>query len=118
MPSNRLPRINEDIQRTLSELMYGIKDPRVKQGMVSITAVDTAGDLGSCKVYISALGHSSDAELMRGLRSASGYLRRELGGLLRLRRAPELTFILDGSIEHGARINKILKDMPDIAAGT
>jgi ribosome-binding factor A len=109
--ANRLPRINEDIQRTLSALLYDIKDPRVKQGVVSITAVDTAGDLGHCKVYVSALGHSSDAELKKGLQSASGYLRRELGQSLRLRRAPELTFILDGSIEHGARINKILKEL-------
>jgi ribosome-binding factor A len=111
VPSNRLPRVNEDIQRTLSALLAGIKDPRVNRGMVSITSVDTAGDLSHCKVYVSALGHGSDAELQKGLKSASGYLRRELGRSLTLRRAPELTFILDGSIEHGARINKILKDI-------
>ncbi|MDR1589429.1 MAG: 30S ribosome-binding factor RbfA [Oscillospiraceae bacterium] len=111
MASNRLPKINEDIQRTLAALLCEIKDPRVKQGILSITAVDTAGDLSRCKVYVSALGHSSDAELKKGLQSASGYLRRELGQSLRLRRAPELIFLLDGSIEHGARINKILKEL-------
>jgi ribosome-binding factor A len=111
MASNRLPRINEDIQRTLSELLSGIKDPRVCKGLLSVTATDTSGDLSYCKVYVSSLGHDSDAELKRGLASASGYLRRELGKALHIRRVPELIFTLDDSIEHGAKINSILKTL-------
>jgi ribosome-binding factor A len=113
MVSNRLPRINEDIQRTLSELLRNVKDPRVSGGVISITAADAAGDLSRCKVYVSALGHGSDARLRAGLKSASGYLRRELGRRLGLRRTPELAFVLDDSIERGAHINDMLKKMSE-----
>ena len=116
MSNNKIQRINEDIQRELAMLLRSIKDPRIRnQGMLSITAVDTSGDLGQAKVYLSALALESEKELIKGLRSASGYLRRELGRALDLRHTPELLFELDKSIERGARISTILNtlDIPE-----
>jgi len=108
MASNRIGRINEDIQRTLATLLRDIKDPRVQQGIISIVAVDTTGDLRYSKVYLSVLGLENEKEFLKGLKSASGYLRRELGNALDIRYTPELLFHLDKSIEHGAHISKIL----------
>ena len=114
MASNKLQRTNEDIQRVLSELLRSIKDPRVNQGLISITGVETTGDLRWCKVYLSVLGLATEKELMKGLKSASGWLRRELSHSLSLRYTPELVFQLDRSIETGAHINSILNSL-DIA---
>jgi len=111
MAYNKIERINEDIQRVLSTLLREIKDPRLKQGMVSITAVLTTGDLRYAKVFLSVYGLESEKEFKKGLKSASGYLRRELGGILDLRYTPELIFVLDKSIERGARINTLLNDL-------
>ncbi len=111
MSSNRIQRINEDIQRVLSDRLREIKDPRVNQGMLSIVSVETTGDLRWCKVYISALGASSEKELLKGLKSASGWLRRELGSALSLRYTPELVFQLDKSIEYGAHINSVINSL-------
>ena len=111
MASNKIQRINEDIQRVLSDRLREIKDPRVRQGMASIVAVDTTGDLRLCKVYISVLGLESEKEFMKGLKSASGWLRRELGNTLSLRYTPELVFQLDKSIEYGAHINTVINSL-------
>lgn len=108
MPSNRMGRINEEIQRELSALIPTVKDPRV-HGMISITAVDTTGDLKYAKVYVSVLDKSSAAEVVKGLKSASGYLRRELGQALRLRATPELQFIADDSIAQGTHILELIE---------
>ena len=108
MASNRIQRINEDVQRCLSGLIREIKDPRVNQGMISITGVDVTGDLRWCKVYISVLGLESEKEFLKGLRSASGWLRKELGHALSLRYTPELVFQLDKSIDYGAQINTVI----------
>ena len=115
MPSIKFNRTNEDIQRVLATLIRNVKDPRVNQGMLSITAVETTGDLRYSKVYLSVLGLQSEKELMKGLKSAAGYLRRELGNTLQLRYTPELSFQLDKSIEHGAAINRILSGL-DVSA--
>ena len=114
-PGNRLQRINEDIQRVMSELLRGIKDPRINQGMISVTAAETTNDLRYAKVFLSIYGLRSEKELMKGLKSASGYLRRELGKAIDLRFTPELVFELDKSIERGARINSLLNslDIPE-----
>ena len=111
MASNKLQRTNEDIQRVLSDLLRSIKDPRVNQGLLSITGVETTGDLRWCKVYLSVLGLSDEKQLMKGLKSASGWLRRELSHSLSLRYTPELVFQLDRSIETGAHINSILNSL-------
>ena len=112
MANNRIGRINEEIQRELSNLIRTVKDPRVT-GLISVTAVDTTTDLKFCKVYISALDKSDVNQVLKGLKSASGYLRRELGRSLNLRNTPELTFVRDDSIDHGAHILDMLRN-PDI----
>ncbi len=113
MASNKILRINEDIRRVLSSLLREVKDPRLQQGMLSITEVDTTGDLRFAKVYISVLGQADEKELKKGLRSAAGYLRRELGAKLDLRYTPELIFELDGSIARGAKISKLLNELEE-----
>lgn len=110
MPSNRIGRINEEIQRELSSLLRTVKDPRLQSGLFTITNVDTTGDLRYTKVYISALDKSQEKEMMRGLRSAAGYLRRELGRTLNLRSTPELSFLQDDSMAKGAHILEMLRD--------
>ena len=112
MASNRIGRINEEIQRELASLIPTVKDPRVT-GMISVTAGDTTPDLKYAKIYISVLDKSDCEQVLKGLKSAAGYLRRELGHTLNLRSTPELTFIRDDSIDHGAHILEMLRN-PDI----
>ena len=109
MPSNRIGRINEEIQRELASLIPNVKDPRVT-GMISVTAVETTPDLRWAKVYVSMLDKSSAAQVVKGLKSAAGYLRRELGRALNLRYTPELLFQEDDSIDKGAHILEMLRD--------
>lgn len=109
MASNRIGRINEEIQRELSDQLRRLKDPRVSEvGMVSITRVDTTGDLRYSRIYISVLDKSREKDVMKGLKSAAGFLRRELGRALQLRYTPELQFIADDSIQYGAHILEVL----------
>ena len=110
MASNRISRINEEIQRELATLLRTMKDPRLQNGLVTITRVDTTGDLRFAKVYISVLDPNTEKEVMRGLRSAAGYLRREIGHKLQLRYTPELQFVSDDSIAYGAHILEVLRD--------
>ena len=110
MASNRIGRINEEIQRELAALIPALKDPRV-HGLVSVTRVDTTADLRYAKVYVSVLDKSDVKDVIRGLKSAGGYLRRELGRALSLRYTPELVFQADDSIDRGAHILKILNDI-------
>ena len=109
MASNRIGRINEEIQREMSTLIRSVKDPRVS-GMISVTSVNTTPDLKFCKVYISVLDKSDVEQVLKGLKSASGYLRRELGRALNLRNTPELTFVRDDSIDQGAHILERLRN--------
>ncbi len=109
MSTNRMGRINEEIQRELSDLIRTVKDPRV-HGLISITAVDATADLRYAKVYVSALDKSDVDQVVKGLKSAAGYLRRELGAALSLRYTPELIFERDDSMAHGAHILSILRD--------
>lgn len=110
MASNRIGRINEEIQRELSSLFRTLKDPRVQGGMVTITHVDTTSDLRYSHIYVSVLDKTQEKDVIRGLKSAAGYLRRELGASLRLRYTPELQFVADDSIEYGAHILELLRD--------
>ena len=109
MASNRIGRINEEIQRELASLIPNVKDPRVS-GLISVTAVDTTPDLRYAKIYVSVLDKSDCAQVLKGLKSASGYLRRELGHALQLRYTPELTFVRDDSIDQGAHILDMLRN--------
>ena len=110
MASNRIGRINEEIQRELAELIRQLKDPRV-QTMISITRVGTTPDLRYAKVYISVLDEARSKDAMRGLRSASGWLRRELGARLQLRYTPELVLEEDDSLKYGAHMYDLLSKL-------
>ena len=111
MASNRLQRINEDLQRELSALIRTLKDPRVQQSMVSVTKVEATGDLRYAKVYISVLDKDKGKETVKGLKSAAGFLRREIGSALRLRYTPELIFEEDMSLDYGARMFDLLRSL-------
>ena len=111
MPSNKLARINDDIQLVMSRLLREIKDPRVNQGMISVTRVETTGDLKYSKIWLSVMGLQNEKDFRKGLKSASGWLRRELGNSLKLRNTPELVFELDHSIEYGAHINELISGL-------
>jgi len=111
MASNRINRINEEIQKSLSDALRTVKDPRVSGTMISITRVETTPDLRWAKVCVSFLEEDKAAEAMKGLKSASGYLRREVGNDLKLRYTPELQWSLDDSITYGAKILKLINSL-------
>ena len=111
MASNRISRINEEIQKELASLLRNLKDPRVTATMISITHVETTPDLRWCKVYVSFLDEDKAKEALKGLKSAGGYLRRELGSALNLRYTPELQWALDDSITYGAKMLKLINSL-------
>jgi len=111
MASNRIGRINEEIQKELSNLIRNLKDPRVQDTMISITHVETTPDLRWAKVYVSFLQEDRAADALKGLKSAGGYLRRELGHALNLRYTPELNWALDDSITYGAKMMKLINSL-------
>ncbi len=113
MASNRIGRINEEIQRELSSLLRTLKDPRLQNGLLTITHVDTTSDLRYSRIFVSAFHKDQEKEMVKGLKSAAGYLRRELGSALKLRYTPELQFIADDSIRQGAHILEMLRN-PDV----
>ena len=114
MPSNRIGRINEEVMRELARLLPTVKDPRLGDGLLSIVRCEVTNDLRWCKVYLSTLGQFDMKELKKGLKSCSGYLRRELAHSLSLRYTPELVFVLDDSIQEGAHINQLLHQLPEL----
>ena len=111
MASNRIGRINEEIQKELSSLIRNLKDPRVQDTMISITHVETTPDLRYAKVYVSFLQEEKANDALKGLKSAGGYLRRELGSALNLRYTPELNWALDDSITYGAKMMKLINSL-------
>ena len=111
MASNRIGRINEEIQKELADLLRELKDPRVQATMISLTRVETTPDLRYAKVYASFLDESKAKDALKGLKSASGYLRRELGRNLQLRYTPELVWELDDSITYGAKMLKLINSL-------
>ena len=111
MASNRIGRINEEIQKELASLLRNLKDPRVQNTMISITHVETTPDLRYAKIYVSFLQEDRANDALKGLKSAGGYLRRELGRALNLRYTPELTWALDDSITYGAKMLKLINSL-------
>lgn len=108
MAGFRINRITSDIRIALAELFREVKDPRVSK-LLSIVKVDVSGDLSYATVYVSAIeGYEATVNSVKALKNASGFLRRELGARLSLRKVPELRFIADDSIEHSANISKII----------
>ena len=105
-------RINGEVQRELANIIRGgIKDPRISP-LTSVVAVEVAPDLKACKAYISVLGDSeAQKATLAGLKSAEGYIRRELAHTVNLRNTPEIRFILDQSIEYGVHMSKIIDEV-------
>ncbi len=105
-------RVAEDIKREIASLVRELKDPRISTGMLTVVRCEVSGDMSHCKVYISSFdGIEQAKEACRGLESASGLMRKEIANRLHLKKCPELKFIPDDSIEHGAEINQILKSL-------
>ena len=114
MPSHRSGRINEDVKRELTDILRTVKDPRVS-GMLTVVRVEVSSDLSYATARISAMeGIDQARQSVKGLTAASGYIRRQLGQRLQLRKVPEFRFVADDSIEYSADIARILKDLePD-----
>ena len=112
MASNRIGRINEEVQKELASLIRNLKDPRVQDTMISITHVEVTPDLRYAKVYVSFLEEAKAKDAMKGLQSAGGWLRREVGNELKLRYTPELVWALDDSITYGAKMLEIINNLP------
>ena len=110
MANYRRGRINDEMQKELALILREIKDPRIKDAFMSITAVEATGDLKFAKVYYSAM-LGDKKEIAKGLKSSAGYIRRQLAMRLNLRMTPELSFYEDHSIEHGAKISKLLENI-------
>lgn len=115
MPNFKNARLSEDIKREISGLIRErIKDPRVKDGLVSVVRTELSGDNSHCKVYISHLdGMEASENAVRGLESAGWMIRKEISNKLHLKKCPELKFIADNSIEHSAEIAKMLEDISE-----
>ena len=109
MASFKTGRMAEDLKRELTAILRELKDPRIAP-MLTIVKVDLSNDLSHCKVYVSSFNGMDEAkESVKGLESASGFIKRELFARLKMRKCPDLKFIADDSIEQSAEINKIIK---------
>ena len=112
MAGHRIDRISEDIKREIIAVIRELKDPRVMDKLLTVVRVEVSSDASFAKVYISAMeGLDTAKTAVKGLESATGYIRKEVGKRLRLRKTPELKFIADNSIEHGMNITKIMDDL-------
>ena len=112
MPSFKIDRTTEDIHRELSAILREVKDPRVKDCLLSVVRAEVTNDLSYCTVYVSTMeGLSRTKEAVQGLKSAAGFIRRELGRRLSLRHVPQLIFKATDSIEYGTHISKLLHDL-------
>ncbi len=111
MASNRINRINEEIQKVLAAAIRELKDPRVNTTMISVTRVETTPDLRYTKVYVSFLEENKASDAMKGLKSAGGFLRREVGQKLNLRYTPEIMWALDDSITYGAKLLELINSL-------
>lgn len=110
MANYRRGRINDEMKKELSQVLREVKDPRLADAFISITAVEVTGDLKFAKVYYSAM-MGDKKEVAKGLKSSAGYIRREIARRLNLRMTPEFSFYEDHSIEHGAHISKLLNEI-------
>lgn len=112
MPGHKIGRITEDVKRELTAILRDLKDPRVKDCFLSVVRVEVTNDLSYGTVYVSTMeGLERTKTAVAGLKSAAGYIRRELGRRLSLRHVPELIFKATDSIEYGAHISKVLRDL-------
>jgi ribosome-binding factor A len=117
MAGYKIGRITSDIRNVLSEMLRELKDPRVSH-LLSIVKIDVSGDLSYATVYVSAVeGYEATKESVKGLKNAAGYLRRELGNRMSLRKVPQLRFVADDSIERSAHISGIINSFSETADG-
>ncbi|WHH58980.1 30S ribosome-binding factor RbfA [Petroclostridium sp. X23] len=111
MSYNRINRISEEVKKELGEIVRELKDPRIPM-MTSVVNVQVTRDLRYAKVYVSVMGDKeAQSNAIAGLKSAAGFMRKEIGKRVQLRYTPELLFILDESMEHGAYINRLLHNI-------
>ena len=110
--NNRMTRVNDEITKELGNIIRGeLKDPRIGV-MTSVLRVETTQDLKYCKIFISVLGNDEEKkEVMKGLKSASGYIRHLLAERINLRITPELMFRLDDSVEYGIKMSKLIEQI-------
>ena len=112
MANYRRGRVNEEIQREMASIIRDVKDPRVSSSFISITGVDCAPDLRNAKIFYSCIGGKDGKEgVAKGLKSAAGFIRHELAVRLNMRQTPELLFVYDKSVENGAHIASLLKEV-------
>lgn len=111
MSQQRISMINEEIRKEISAKIRTLKDPRVQNAMISVTSVETSGDLRYAKVFISVLEKEKTKDVLKGLKSAGGFLRREVGARLQLRCTPELTFVEDESFTRGMHMYDLLSSL-------
>lgn len=110
MPGFKMGRVTSDIKLALSDILREVKDPRISK-LLSIVKLDVTGDMSYAKVYVSAIeGHDKTEESVKALKGAAGFIRRELGSRLKLRKVPELRFVADDSIEISANISRIVNN--------
>ncbi|HZO99462.1 MAG TPA: 30S ribosome-binding factor RbfA [Terriglobia bacterium] len=116
-PDYHRARLREQIREEVAEMIAGeLKDPRI--GLVTVTALELSLDLRRVRVLVSVLGDASaQSKTLEGLSSATGYIRREVGRRLRLRRAPEFVFALDPGAENSARVETLLQEISEESAG-
>ena len=111
MPNFKNSRMAEDIKREMTAILRELKDPRIDK-MLTIVRADLSGDMSNCKIYVSSFeGMERTVESVKGLKNASGFVRRELFHRLKMRKSPELTFVADNSIERSAEISRKLNDL-------
>ena len=111
MPNFKNSRMAEDIKREMTAILRELKDPRIDK-MLTVVRTELSGDMSACKVYVSSFeGAERTKESVQGLRSAGGFIRRELFHRLKMRKSPELTFVADNSIERGAEISRKLNEL-------
>lgn len=112
--NSKIARINSEIERRTAEIINNkLSDPRLKGGLISVTFARTTSDLKFAKVYVSMLNIDGVKGALKVLNDASGFIRNELKSAMDIRNMPELTFILDTSIEYGMKIDKLLKEIHD-----
>lgn len=110
--SKTAARRNEDIKRELTNIIAEMKDPRLQGGLLTVTRVEAAPDLSTCKVFISVLGsESAVAAAVSALDKAKGHVRSEIAKRMHIRRSPEMIFIEDGSAAYAAHINELLREL-------
>lgn len=113
MANYRTGRVNEELMKALCEIVRTVKDPRVSTSFISITAVDCTPDLKNAKVWYSVMGERRKGDTQKGLVNATGYIRTQIAKMLNLRITPELKFIPDDSMKHGAHIATLMKQVEE-----